>query len=177
MADEKQEIGAFRRSVPQASKWRTILQLKLRFKWIMNWNLCSFWRRRLPIDCDSITDRRDWSIKSRRNAACVSSSNFMVMWVFSQLWETLLNFWLKLMKFAASFAHIAHPIGSLVSGPICDRIGRRRAIMLVTVPLIVAWIVLGYSQSFLTVCFGILILGFCFGLKESPSVTYVCEIR
>lgn len=85
--------------------------------------------------------------------------------------------WLKLMKFAASFAHIAHPIGSLVSGPICDRIGRRRAIMLVTVPLIVAWIVLGYSQSFLTVCFGFLILGFCFGLKESPSVTYVCEIR
>lgn len=81
------------------------------------------------------------------------------------------------MKFAASFAHVMHPIGGLVSSPVCDRIGRRRAIMLVTIPLIVVWIMLGYAQSFPVICLGFMLLGFCFGLKESPSLTYVSEIR
>lgn len=77
----------------------------------------------------------------------------------------------------ASFAHIFHPIGSLLSGPICDRIGRRKAILLVSGPLAITWIMLGFAQSFSLICLGFVLLGFCHGLKESPSLTYASEIR
>lgn len=79
--------------------------------------------------------------------------------------------------FPASFAHIAHPIGSLLSGPICDRIGRRKAILLVSAPLAFTWIMLGFVNSFPLICFGFVLLGFCHGLKESPALTYASEIR
>ncbi|XP_031634375.1 facilitated trehalose transporter Tret1-like [Contarinia nasturtii] len=76
----------------------------------------------------------------------------------------------------SSFAHIAHPIGSLLSGPICDKIGRRKAILFVTIPLAITWIILGLSHSFPLICVCFAMIGFCMGLKEAPSVTYVSEI-
>lgn len=79
--------------------------------------------------------------------------------------------------FAAGFAHIAHPIGSLLSGPVCDKIGRRNTIAMVTIPLTITWIMLGFARSFPVICIGFAIIGFCMGLKESPSITYVSEIR
>lgn len=77
----------------------------------------------------------------------------------------------------ASFAHMARPIGSLLSGPICDKIGRRRTIMLVAVPLITCWAMLGFAYSFPLICLGVAVIGFCFGLKEAPSLTYISEVR
>lgn len=79
--------------------------------------------------------------------------------------------------FPASFAHIAHPIGSILSGPLCDKIGRRKAIMLVSIPFVIGWTMLSLAQSFSVICCGFVLLGFCMGLKEAPSVTYVSEIR
>lgn len=80
-------------------------------------------------------------------------------------------------SYLASFAHIAHPIGSLLSGPVCDKIGRRNAILLVTIPLTITWILLGFARSFSVICIGFAVMGFCMGLKESASITYVSEIR
>lgn len=77
----------------------------------------------------------------------------------------------------ASFLHIAHPIGSLLSGPMCDSIGRRKAMMLISIPLFFAWVMLGFAQSFPIICFGFVLLGFCMGLKEAPVKIYVSEIR
>lgn len=73
----------------------------------------------------------------------------------------------------ASFAHVAHPIGSLLSGPVCDKIGRRKSFMVVSIPLLISWIMLGFSQSFPIVCLAFLVLGLCMGLNETPSITYV----
>lgn len=82
-----------------------------------------------------------------------------------------------LIHFSASFAHIAHPIGSMMSGPICDKFGRRKTFRIVSVPLFAGWILLGYAHSFPIICFGFLLLGFCLGVKDAPAVTYCCEIR
>lgn len=78
--------------------------------------------------------------------------------------------------FPATCSHLAHPIGSLMSGPINDRIGRRRTIMLLNIPLTIGWIALGFSHSFPLICVMFTVLGFSFGLKEAPSVTYISEI-
>lgn len=91
------------------------------------------------------------------------------------LWHLMNIMWF--WYFSASFAHIAHPIGSLVSGPICDLFGRRKTFMIVSVPLLAGWIILSNAQSFPIICFGFLLLGFCLGVKDAPAVTYCCEIR
>lgn len=83
---------------------------------------------------------------------------------------------IKILIFAATFSHIAHPIGSLMSGPINDRFGRRKAIMMVNIPLTICWIILGFTQTFPLICLLFSIMGFCFGLKEAPSLTYITEI-
>lgn len=77
----------------------------------------------------------------------------------------------------ATVAHIAHPIGGVVSAPINDKIGRRKAIMLVNIPLTIGWIVLGFSYSFPVICLIFTLMGFSFGLKEAPTYTYISEIR
>lgn len=77
----------------------------------------------------------------------------------------------------ASFAYLLYPIGGLLSGPICDRVGRRKAIMLACVPLVITWIMLGFAQSFPLICLGFTLLGLTFGLAESPSYTFAGEIR
>lgn len=71
--------------------------------------------------------------------------------------------------------------------------------MFVTLPLTIAWLMLGFAQSFPVVCLGFALCGFSFGLKvishssvitlffeiilkyykiskEAPSLTYVSEI-
>lgn len=48
--------------------------------------------------------------------------------------------------------------------------------MLLNIPLTIGWITLGFSHSFPIICLMFTILGFSFGLKEAPSVTYISEI-
>lgn len=82
-----------------------------------------------------------------------------------------------LFLLAASFAHIAHPIGSLISALISDKFGRRKAIILVSIPIGAAWIMLGFAESFMVICFGFILIGFGMGAVEAPTTTYVGEIR
>lgn len=79
--------------------------------------------------------------------------------------------------FAASFAYLAHPIGGLLSGPLNDKFGRRKTIMVVCIPIAFAWLLMGFSYSFPVICFGFTFIGFCFGLKEAAAATFVSEIR
>lgn len=47
---------------------------------------------------------------------------------------------------------------------------------MLTIPLTITWILLGFAQSFPLICIGFTIVGFCMGLKETPAITYVSEI-
>lgn len=77
----------------------------------------------------------------------------------------------------ASLAFIGHPIGGVVGGQVCDVIGRRRTMMFITAPIFVTFCVLGFASSYELICIGFAVLGFVFGLKEAPTITYVSEIR
>lgn len=134
----------------------------------------------IPIDCDSVIDWIKQWIESGWNDSCICSRHFLALLVLFP-WGTdfcgeYCNFY-HFLFFSASFAHIAHPIGSILSGPLCDKIGRRKAILMVSIPIFIAWIMLGFAQSFPVVCVGFMLLGFCMGLKEAPALTYVSEIR
>lgn len=73
----------------------------------------------------------------------------------------------------ATCAYITQPIGAVFSGPVCDKFGRRKMILVASIPLTFAWIMLGFAQSFPLICIGFAVIGFCMGLKESPALTYV----
>lgn len=49
----------------------------------------------------------------------------------------------------------------------CDVIGRRRTMMLITLPIFITFLTLGFAQSFELICVGFALLGFIFGLKEA----------
>lgn len=84
---------------------------------------------------------------------------------------------LNIVSILAGLANVGHPIGGLISGPLCDQFGRRKLLMAICIPLVSLWIMLGYAQSFPIICIGFVLMGICTGVKESPSLTYVCEIR
>lgn len=72
---------------------------------------------------------------------------------------------------------IGHPLGSLLSGVISDAFGRQKAMKIVVAPTVIAFIILGYAQSFAVISMAVLMLSFLFGLKDSPIAVYISEIR
>lgn len=49
--------------------------------------------------------------------------------------------------------------------------------MLVSIPIVAAWIMLGFAHSFSVICFGFILIGFGMGSVEAPATLYVGEIR
>lgn len=76
----------------------------------------------------------------------------------------------------ASVAYIFEPLGSVLSGWICEPIGRKKAMFFVNAPHLIAWTMLYYSTTLTEVFIGHILLGFGVGLMEAPIVTYVGEI-
>lgn len=75
-----------------------------------------------------------------------------------------------------SIAFLAQPIGSLLSGWLTEPLGRRRAMMLVNIPHIVAFWLLCTATSLTHVYVAGLLLGLGVGFMEAPVITYVAEI-
>lgn len=76
----------------------------------------------------------------------------------------------------ASFAYCAHPIGSIIGCILNDSIGRRKSILLSSIPFIISWCMLGYANSLLIINVAFMIMGLGIGLKEASSQTYAGEI-
>uniref|UniRef100_A0A336LS95 CSON014628 protein n=1 Tax=Culicoides sonorensis TaxID=179676 RepID=A0A336LS95_CULSO len=58
-----------------------------------------------------------------------------------------------------SMAYICQPIGSLLSGVIVEKLGRKRGMMVVNIPHIIAWLMLYFAQDIYTVFIANLLLG------------------
>lgn len=67
------------------------------------------------------------------------------------------------------------PLGNLLSGVLCDALGRKYTILVVNILPLFAWFTLAYSNSILIVYIVFGVLGFGIGLTAGPSV-YVSEI-
>ncbi|XP_055303202.1 facilitated trehalose transporter Tret1-like [Sitodiplosis mosellana] len=76
----------------------------------------------------------------------------------------------------ASIGYISEPIGSLLSALITDALGRKVAMMVVNIPLVVAWFLMYSASSVWQIFLAIVLLGLGAGLMESPIITYVGEI-
>lgn len=87
-----------------------------------------------------------------------------------------LHFSVAQASWFGSLAYILKPCGSAASGWVTERIGRKRAMLLVNVPHIVGWPMLYFAQSVEMVFAAAVLLGLGVGFMEAPVVTYVGEI-
>ncbi|XP_061716000.1 facilitated trehalose transporter Tret1-like isoform X1 [Cydia pomonella] len=76
----------------------------------------------------------------------------------------------------ASIHSAATPLGSMVSGPIMEFIGRKRTLQSCTLPLIIGWIIIGTSIHNGMLLFGRVFCGFAVGVMAAPSQVYLGEI-
>lgn len=76
----------------------------------------------------------------------------------------------------ASISFVGQPVGSIFSGLLTEPLGRRRAMMLVCFPHIIAWAMLSTSKSLIVTYIAFGLLGIGIGLMEAPILTYLSEI-
>lgn len=71
-------------------------------------------------------------------------------------------------------AYICQPIGSVLSGVVLEQLGRKRGMMIVNIPHIIAWIMMYYAKDLQTLFMADLLLGLGIGFMEAPVL--VCKI-
>ncbi|XP_023948769.2 facilitated trehalose transporter Tret1-like [Bicyclus anynana] len=75
-----------------------------------------------------------------------------------------------------SMSFLTQPAGALMSGPIVDFFGRRRANFISNIPILVAWILMYFSWNLPSLFAGSALLGISLGIMEAPINSYVGEI-
>ncbi|XP_068619627.1 facilitated trehalose transporter Tret1-like [Battus philenor] len=75
-----------------------------------------------------------------------------------------------------SLSYLTQPIGALVSGPLVDYCGRKRANFLVNIPHLLAWILMYYAWNLPSLFVANALLGLGSGVMEAPINAYVGEI-
>ncbi|KAG6440722.1 hypothetical protein O3G_MSEX001422 [Manduca sexta] len=76
----------------------------------------------------------------------------------------------------ASIHSAATPLGSMLSGPVMEAIGRRRTLQACTLPLVVGWIIIGTATHHYLLLLGRIVCGFAVGIMAAPSQVYLGEI-
>lgn len=75
-----------------------------------------------------------------------------------------------------SLSFLTQPFGAVLSGPIVDYVGRKKATFLVNIPHVLAWIIMYFASNVPVIFLGNALLGFGTGIMEAPINSYVSEI-
>ncbi|XP_049886139.1 facilitated trehalose transporter Tret1-like [Pectinophora gossypiella] len=75
-----------------------------------------------------------------------------------------------------SLSYLTQPLGAIVSGPIVDYFGRKKANFLVNIPHLIAWTLLYYAWNVPSLFIANALLGLGTGIMEAPINSYVGEI-
>ncbi|XP_050536089.1 facilitated trehalose transporter Tret1-like isoform X2 [Daktulosphaira vitifoliae] len=71
---------------------------------------------------------------------------------------------------------ICVPLGCLMSGTLTQPFGRKRSMVMLNLPFIVAWLLFHNASTVLELYLALGLCGLCGGLLEAPVLTYVAEI-
>ncbi|XP_060528434.1 facilitated trehalose transporter Tret1-like [Cylas formicarius] len=82
----------------------------------------------------------------------------------------------ELASWIASVHSAATPFGSLVSGMLMDRCGRKLVLQFASVPLILGWILIGFAQNHTFLLLGRAVAGLSAGLSAAAGQVLIGEI-
>lgn len=102
-----------------------------------------------------------WSSKERVNATWLNK-------------QTKNNF--RFYCFIGSTAYLLKLCGGLLCGWISDPIGRKKAMILINIPVLVSWYYFYYAKTITELFVANGLLGFASGFLKIPCVTYVGEV-
>ncbi|XP_050536081.1 facilitated trehalose transporter Tret1-like isoform X2 [Daktulosphaira vitifoliae] len=71
---------------------------------------------------------------------------------------------------------ICVPLGCLMSGTLTQPFGRKRSMVMLNLPFIVAWLLFHNASTVLELYLAVALCGMCGGLLEAPVFTYAAEI-
>ncbi|XP_015373989.1 PREDICTED: facilitated trehalose transporter Tret1-like isoform X2 [Diuraphis noxia] len=67
------------------------------------------------------------------------------------------------------------PVGLILTGILADKIGRKKAIQISFIPMILSWLTLMFANSFTTIMIGKILLGYPFGVGSCMCL-YIAEV-
>ncbi|XP_075237536.1 facilitated trehalose transporter Tret1-like [Lycorma delicatula] len=76
----------------------------------------------------------------------------------------------------ASVHSTAAPMGSILAGPMMDRLGRRTTLQLSLIPIIAGWTFMSLAPNHIVLVIGRLLAGFAVGMIPGPSQVLISEI-
>ncbi|XP_026332883.1 facilitated trehalose transporter Tret1-like [Hyposmocoma kahamanoa] len=80
------------------------------------------------------------------------------------------------ISWISSINLIVVPIGCALSGIVTTPLGRRRAMQVVNLPFVIAWLIFHFSVNTAHLYGALVLTGLAGGLLEAPVLTYVAEI-
>ncbi|GLH11686.1 Glucose transporter type 1 [Gryllus bimaculatus] len=82
---------------------------------------------------------------------------------------------LEILSSSTSLVAIATPVGALLTGPVMDKLGRKRGCQICSFTMIASWAFISISKSVTMLCFSRLLCGISTGLS-TVTMVYVSEI-
>lgn len=78
--------------------------------------------------------------------------------------------------FTASVSSIGTLFGCILSGYLCDRLGRKRTLIVLQFPAIMGWLMIGFASSIQWIYVGRILVGISSGMVGAPSRVYIAEM-
>lgn len=78
--------------------------------------------------------------------------------------------------FTASVSSFGTLFGCILSGYLCDRLGRKKTLIVLQWPAIMGWLMIGFAPSIQWIYVGRILVGISSGMVGAPSRVYVAEI-
>lgn len=79
-------------------------------------------------------------------------------------------------SWVASLSAIGTPIGCLLSGYVMDNFGRKKALLITEIPMIIGWIVIACATNVEMIYAGRILTGFGSGMVGAPARVYTSEV-
>lgn len=154
---EIQNVSSFRRILPQvlASFVKHLLILDLA----------------ISISFPAILIPQLTGVRNRAPEEILSFNDMQASWFGMILFLFCVKVRKNFTKFSASLAFICQPIGSCLSGIVLEELGRKRAMMIVNLPHIAAWLMLYYATDLRTIFSANILLGL------GVSIYYFIDIK
>lgn len=79
-------------------------------------------------------------------------------------------------SWVASLSSAGTPFGCLLSGYVMDRLGRKKTLIMIEIPLIIGWLMIAFASNLGMIYAGRILVGFGSGLVGAPCRVYTSEV-
>lgn len=100
---------------------------------------------------------------------CETCQSFTAAKIINKSFRAQTDFLLdNILLFSASLNNLSVPLGCLLSGTFAEKLGRKKSLLIVCVPFLIAFLMLHWSSQTWLILLALAIIGASGGLSETP---------